>query len=931
MFDRRFFPDISRQLALVLFVAMLAACTKSPEEQLADARAALEARDPATAAVMLRNLLQDDPENMAGRLALAEASIALGDPISAEKELVRARDLGADAREHMRLHFRILLALGRYAEMLELLGETGVPEGLEPVEALNFRGRALLGLGSALEAERTFVEAAGLAPDSPDAAWGIVASHVALGRLDEAGEEIANVVARYPEYPEGWLLKAQLAMRGGRPAVAANDFSEAVDAARAVPDRLIEIPALAGLADAYMTDRRLEEAERAVNQLISASGPAPVTRFLVARLAAANGDYDMAANELEAVLNVAPNNIQALLLYGSVNLAQENYAQAEATLSQVVARQPANLVARRLLAAAQVELAAPAAAVETLTPLLDSASDDPQLSVFASQAMLQSGSVDEAVALLEKAVADDPDNADLLLSLAATYLSAQRTQDAIRLIESIPEGDRDFRRGLLLAIAYSADDRSEEAEQQIETIMERYANDVQAQTLAGDFFLRRSQFDKARPYLEQAVELDSTSVPARLSLGRLLERTDDLAAAGEQYRAVLALDDSNIVAMTSLANLAVRNGDLRAAEDMLEEAIATNESAPLPRVMLARTYQLRGDFERAEQTVREAARIGARDALTQLAAGDLLVGNGKYREALPFLVRATELSPGVSRIWFSLARAQLALGDNVDARTSLNRARTLDPDSMDAMTAMALVELSDGNTVAALGIAEELQAIYPDQVAPLSLEADILMSEERFDEAAEAYRRGFEIAPTSLLARRAFQAAMQAEREKPQEILERWTEKNPDDVVVQMLLGQYYDEAGEDAKAVSHYESALRLDANHVAALNNLAWLYNELDDARAEGLARRAYELRPDVASVADTLGWILVSDGDVGGGLALIEEAASKSPGSATIQYHIAYARNELGDRESSRQILNSIVASGVEFPEREAAEQLLKELGE
>ena len=915
---------------LLLAIAIAAVgCSKSPEELVGDARDQIANNDYATAIITLKNLLQSDPDNVDGRLLLAEVSLTLGDPLAAEKELTRARDLGADATQHMDMHYKVLVALGRFTEILELLANDGGADGLTDAQASSYRGRALLGLGSAIEAEAAFAEALRMDAGTREASWGIIAAHVAQGRIAEATNSIAELANSNPDFADAWLLKGQLALRDGRLDDAANDFRMAVDAARAAPDRLKEIPALAGLADVQLSQNDVVAAEQTVQALASISGLAPVTRFLHARLLAVKGEYDEAANELEQVLNIAPNNLSALLLYGSVNLAQENYAQAEAVLSQVVARQPANLAARRMLAAAQLQMAEPGAAVETLAPLLESSADDAQLSIFASQAMLRAGSTDQAIDVLERSLEVDPGNVQLAYTLAATYLSGRRVQDAIALVESIPEDAGDFRRELLLAMAYSVDNRSEEADQQIDAIMETHSQDVTALALAGDFYLRRGDDAKARIYLEQAVAIERNNVSARLGLARLDGRAGDNASAEQNYEIVLGEDANNVIALTSLANIAARQDDLQRSETLLRRAIEASPTAPLPRIMLARTYQRLGDMPQAEQVAKEAARLAPDDATMQAAAGDVLVLSGKYREALAFLKRASELGAESARIWFSLARAQLALGENVDARASLETSLSINPDSIQATTALALVELSDGNAEKAFSIAKDLQTRFPDEVSPISLEADVLMVQRDFAAASSAYARAFEKAPSSLLARRTYQAAESAALADSQEILKQWLEQSPDDIAVIVILAQHNDQQGNSVEATRLYERVIELNDDNVGALNNLAWIYAENGDDRAEGLARRAYELRPDIGSVADTLGWILVNSGKAGEGLALLEEAVTKSPRSGDILYHLAYARNELGDSERSLQILQQLLQQTDEFGERASAEALMKEL--
>jgi hypothetical protein len=51
------------------------------------------------------------------------------------------------------------------------------------------------------------------------------------------------------------------------------------------------------------------------------------------------------------------------------------------------------------------------------------------------------------------------------------------------------------------------------------------------------------------------------------------------------------------------------------------------------------------------------------------------------------------------------------------------------------------------------------------------------------------------------------------------------------------------------------------------------------------------AYELKSDSAAVADTLGWMLVEQGDTARGLELLQEAVAAAPDVHEIRYHLAH----------------------------------------
>ncbi len=57
------------------------------------------------------------------------------------------------------------------------------------------------------------------------------------------------------------------------------------------------------------------------------------------------------------------------------------------------------------------------------------------------------------------------------------------------------------------------------------------------------------------------------------------------------------------------------------------------------------------------------------------------------------------------------------------------------------------------------------------------------------------------------------------------------------------------------------------------------------------------------------DTLGWVLVQNGQAAEGLEVLEKAAEASPENSEILYHLAFALNETGKEERAREIVRQL----------------------
>jgi Tfp pilus assembly protein PilF len=157
----------------------------------------------------------------------------------------------------------------------------------------------------------------------------------------------------------------------------------------------------------------------------------------------------------------------------------------------------------------------------------------------------------------------------------------------------------------------------------------------------------------------------------------------------------------------------------------------------------------------------------------------------------------------------------------------------------------------------------------------------------------------------------------------------QWLKERPTDVTIRTYLADSYMKAKERKPAIEQYETILQQEPQNVVALNNLASLYQQEKDPRALEVAERAYRLMPDNAAVQDTLGWILVEQGNTARGLPLLQKAASLAPQAAEIRYHLVLGLVKAGEKAKARKELEQLLSAGKPFPQIEEAKTLLKQL--
>lgn len=241
---------------------------------------------------------------------------------------------------------------------------------------------------------------------------------------------------------------------------------------------------------------------------------------------------------------------------------------------------------------------------------------------------------------------------------------------------------------------------------------------------------------------------------------------------------------------------------------------------------------------------------------------------------------ATFLAPDNSETWIVTAEL-LASAANTDAAlAALAKVPADDPGAETVRLARLQLLVRKGERKEALVEAQRSAALPGASLADLTRVGDLLGELDRPAEAAEAYS----------------QALALAEKE-PSLADSRWT--------VLMLRGGAYDAAGDWASARADLQQAVKLAPDQAVVLNYLGYAQLErrenLDEA--EKLIERASILKPDDASITDSLGWTYYLRGDLPKAIVTLERAVAGEPAEPTINEHLGDAYWTAGRRYEAR----------------------------
>ncbi len=921
-------PPIPRLLIALLVATLTAAgCGDSAQKYLSEARQLQAKGDEKAAIIQLKNALQKDDKNADARYLLGIAYNRSGNYASAEKELRLARDAGYAPDKVVVALAEALQGQGAFQRVIEEITLPPGASGQLQAQILVARGNAELGLNEPDKAGKLFDEALKAAPASAAAHLGLARLAAAKGGLYSALSEIENALKLAPTDRDAWLMKADLLRLKNQPEAALAAYREVLK------NDPHNSAAHLSIASIYLASNKFAQARQEVETARKLSPNNLSVRYMEALMDFRDGKLNAARDNLQEVLKAAPEYPPGLLLSGAVNYAQGSYEQAASQLGKVLEKAPANAYARKLLAATQAKLGQDKQALATLQPLDPEESNDPQLLALAGDLYLHAKNFTKANQFLEKAASIDPRSSAIRTGLGVSRLASGDTDRALADLESaatLDTGAGAHKADTLLILALMRDKHFDRALQAIAALDKKQPNNPITYNLRGGAYLGKKDLANARKSFEQALAIKPDFFPAVANLAQLDLQANDPAAARRRFETLLQHDANNTQAMLALAQLSARTGQEKDYLSWLERAARTAPDALQPRLLLADYYLRKNDFSNALVQAREArtAHPGNPAALDMLGSAQLAAGDKD--NALASFQKLAEMAPQSPAVQIRLANAQLALKQTDKARAALNRALQLKPDFLDAQVALIALDAQSGRYDQAIQMAHKVQQQLPRLPVGWILEGDTLLIQKLPALALQKYETAWRLQSSGPLAVKLHNAKVLSGKAAEADAgLLGWLKAHPDDAASRLYLAQSAMERGNYALANENYAALLQKAPNNMMLLNNYAWSLQRAGDPRALSYAEQAYKLAPNNPAVLDTLAGILVAQGKTSRGLQLLQQALSKAPDNAQIQYHYVQALANSGDNTRARSELERLLGSGVAFSQENEARALLKQL--
>jgi predicted Zn finger-like uncharacterized protein len=452
---------------------------------------------------------------------------------------------------------------------------------------------------------------------------------------------------------------------------------------------------------------------------------------------------------------------------------------------------------------------------------------------------------------------------------------------------------------------------------------------VSAATLRGEIHLARSRISRAEAAFTDALRINPKAARALIGLGEAQYRAGRYSEAQARFEAGAQADPDDVFAKVGVAKSKLMLERLEDASTSLKRLRESHPNSLSVAYWYGRVLEALGDRDQAEKIYKQALTKGKGEPEVvdvYIALALLQNQQGRSEEAQKTLAQARDRLPSSPAIHVALGDVALTQGRYPDATTEFRKALELDSEDLGARHKLGMALRREGKFEEALKIFGEVRAVDPDYPG-LALETGLLFeasdrkaealkeyeralakapddpdlqlhvgcgyaASSRTKEAEELLRKVLALRPTSAETNHCLGRALLAEGSRLADalrLLERAAELDPHRAEYHLYVGWAANEAGQVQKAERALNQAIALDQG----LADAYWQRGVL--RQRQGAVRdaiidltRCLQLRPTRYEAHATLAQAYYDQGNEQLALSEWQKAVAAQPDNATWHFH-------------------------------------------
>lgn len=469
----------------------------------------------------------------------------------------------------------------------------------------------------------------------------------------------------------------------------------------------------------------------------------------------------------------------------------------------------------------------------------------------------------------------------------------------------------------------------------------------------GNIYLMAGDNQKALQYTKRANEIEPSNYWYMLQLAQLYLLNSKIDSARLVFEDIVELWPRKIEINYELARIYNEKGEYNKAMEILnriEKEFGISEPISMLKEQI---YVKNKEYEKAENELRKLLDVLPEEIKYLGILAELYGTMGEYEKAEETYQEIFEIEPGNGLAQLSYAEFKRELNQYDEVFRILKTAFRNETIVIDHKLQVLIEYLQDENDVrrfnTELGeLIDDLIEMYPENYKVITIHADYLVKNEKFNEALIEYERVLAVEKSNYfiweqaIFINSFLGDYEQVYAKTSDAIKHFPEKpvlylfngnalmqkqkhsdaipvllkgssmvkNNNSLLVQFYsyLAESYHYTQQHIESDSFFEKAILLDQNNMIILNNysyyLAIRKENLDKARK--MSKKTLQMEPGNPTYLDTYAWVLFNDGDNDKAKEYIEKAIQSGGGrDPEILEHYGDILMASGETEKAVQI--------------------------
>jgi tetratricopeptide (TPR) repeat protein len=549
--------------------------------------------------------------------------------------------------------------------------------------------------------------------------------------------------------------------------------------------------------------------------------------------------------------------------------------------------------------------------------------NDPATMLALAKTLMIYGELDEAEQLYRQVIDHDKMQLAAYNELYKLYIAKRKVPEAESILKrAIAAHPSDYNLQTLLAAHYFSVNNRPEMTSVLNNLKSHFKDYPDAYKKAGDFYFRIGDADQAIRQYQEGISADSANkVDYQKRIIEVLIRQGKTAQAYEKDLEILKANPKDPEARGLKASFLLDKGDVDAAVSELQAVVTAKPDNFVARFNLGRAYFAKGDTEQARQQFETALKqkpdyMPARLALTQLA-----LRRGEIDAALKMAQETLRINPTSGTATLLEAAAYLRKGQFDEARSLLDQILKNNPNQADTLLELGVLNINQKKFKEAEDAFRKAYSVDPSNIRGLRGVIEIHFQQKHPDQAIKILQEEVQKQPQRPdLKQELGNAQIRANRVDDgiatfQSIVERYKDSPLELAELYYKISQAYALKRDYTKAAEAVQHSKTLAPANVVYIGGLAQ-YQDALGKKTEALAsyREAMKVDPTNPVVLNNLAYLMSEmGGNLDEALSLAQRAKQQLPNFYEVSDTIGwiYMKKNLADSaiEIFRELTNKV----------------------